>query len=333
MTTVYVDRRGAEIAVERGALVVRLPDSRPHSFPLGRVERLVVRAGVRISASALAELWRHDGAVLVLSGRGDEPTARFLARPRRDLARRLRQYELVRDPELRLPFARRLVAAKLAGCARLCRRLAEAEAGSRLRLDEAAARLLELSRHAREAAVLSALLGLEGTGAAVHFAALATVFPPELGFSGRNRRPPRDPANAVLSLGYTLLTFEAARQAVLFGFDPALGALHAPAPGRDSLACDLVEPLRPQVDSLAVDLFLHRRLTARDFGRQGEGVRLSREGRRIFYEAWEARLPALARRLARGFRTFARALEGGVPLAVPVEGGAGDDDDGREEEA
>lgn len=323
MTTIYVDRRGAEVDVERGALVVRLPGERPKSFPVARIERLVVRSGVRLSASLLAELWRHDGAVLVLAGRSDEATARFLARPRRDLARRLRQYELVRDPQRRLAFARRLVAAKLRGSARLCRRLAADGAGSALRLREAAQRLSELAVACDGAGDPASLLGLEGTGAAVHFAALSTVFPPELEFSGRNRRPPRDPVNAVLSLGYTLLTFEAARRAVLHGLDPTLGALHAPAAGRDSLACDLAEPLRVHVEAFAVDLFVHRRLQKRDFVREGEGVRLSREGRRTFYEAWEARFPALSRLVGLTARGFARALEAEVPLAVPLADGDG----------
>jgi CRISPR-associated protein Cas1 len=86
---------------------------------------------------------------------------------------------------------------------------------------------------------LATLRGLEGTAARAHFAGLAAVLPPALGFTGRNRRPPRDPANACLSLGYTLLHAEAVTAAQAAGLDPLLGFYHRPAFGCESLASDL----------------------------------------------------------------------------------------------
>ncbi len=321
MQTVYVDRRDAELAQERGALVIRLPDSRPKSLPLSGIERLILRSGARISTSLLAELWRRDVGVLILAGRHPEPTARFLGRPRQDLELRLRQYELVRDPGRRLAFAREIVAAKLAGQGRLLARFAAEGRGNGLRLRAAAARLEELAGAARDAPDLASLLGFEGTGAALHFEAYATLFPASLGFSGRNRRPPRDPVNACLSLGYTLLHFEAARRVQLHGFDPMLGALHAPAAGRDSLACDLVEPLRGHIDGWVAALFLARTLSRRDFRRAGEACYLEKGGRRRFYEAWETRAPALSRLLARMARQLSRQIRERVPPTVPIEPG------------
>ncbi len=322
MTSLYVDRREARLALERGAVVIRIPGERPASVPLRGLERVVLRAGTHIATSLLAELWRRDVGVAVLAGRGGEVTARFLGRPRRDLRRRLLQYELVRDPARRLAFAREVVTARIRGSRRLLVRLAEEGRGARHRLKEAATRLAEGEAAARRAGSLAALLGLEGTAAATFFEAYATLFAPALGFAGRNRRPPRDPVNACLSLGYTLLHVEAARRARLHGFDPMLGALHAPAAGRESFACDLVEPLRCHIERLVADLFAEGVLRARDFRRSGEACYLARPARQRFYQHYERRQPALARLLARLCRRWARELERRVPLTVPVEDAA-----------
>ncbi len=152
------------------------------------------------------------------------------------------------------------------------------------------------------------LLGLEGTAAAAYFQGLAAVLPPSLGFSGRNRRPPRDPVNACLSLGYALATHEAGRQAQLVGLDPLLGFLHAPVPGRPALACDLVEPVRCHVDRLVWRLFAEGRLRAEHARSSTEGCLLGKAGREIFYLAFEAELAALPRLLRQMAATLVREL-------------------------
>lgn len=93
------------------------------------------------------------------------------------------------------------------------------------------------------------------------------MLPPALGFTGRNRRPPRDPANACLSLGYTLLHAEAVTAAQAAGLDPLLGFYHRPAFGRESLASDLIEPLRAEVDAWVAALFRDRALREDHFTR------------------------------------------------------------------
>ena len=95
---------------------------------------------------------------------------------------------------------------------------------------------------------LASLRGLEGVAAREYFQALTEVLPKSLGFHGRNRRPPKDPFNAVLSLGYTLLQAEASIALYGAGLDPYVGFYHALEYGRESLSCDVVEALRPEVD-------------------------------------------------------------------------------------
>ncbi|AOV16853.1 CRISPR-associated endonuclease Cas1 [Acidihalobacter aeolianus] len=132
-----------------------------------------------------------------------------------------------------------------------------------------------------------ALRGLEGAAAAQWFSALAANLDPQWPFPGRNRRPPRDPVNALLSLGYTLALGEARKQVLIQGLDPALGFLHMPAPARDGMALDALEPLRVAVDCIIVNML--DEFKPQDFtSSRDEGFRLSKAARGRFYALWSA---------------------------------------------
>ncbi|MCZ7659386.1 MAG: CRISPR-associated endonuclease Cas1 [Xanthobacteraceae bacterium] len=147
---------------------------------------------------------------------------------------------------------------------------AGALAAARRRMAEASA----LAANAAATPDLHVLRGREGAAARAFFPAYATAFTPALGFAGRNRRPPRDPVNVCLSLGYTLAHAEALRAAARTGLDPQLGVYHDLAPGRDSLACDLAEPVRPLVDGFVQRAFADAIL------RPGRLLRAGRDGLR-----------------------------------------------------
>ena len=133
------------------------------------------------------------------------------------------------------------------------------------------------------------LRGLEGGAAGVYFSAYTELFPETLGFRKRTRRPPQDPVNALLSLTYTLVHYEAVREIELIGLDPVMGFYHSFDYGRESLACDLMEPLRPLVDRFVYTLFNRREFTKRDFTQDTErgGWYLKKTGRRRFYHIYE----------------------------------------------
>ena len=131
------------------------------------------------------------------------------------------------------------------------------------------------------------VFGLFAAGAAAYFGAFARLFPESLGCTGRNRRPPRDPVNAALSLGYTLLHNEAVRAAHRAGLDPLLGFFHEPALGRESLACDLMEPLRPRLDRWVWWLFRERVVREHHFVADKGAVLLNKDGRRAYFAGFE----------------------------------------------
>ncbi len=215
------------------------------------------------------------------------------------------------DPAIRLHQARLVVLMRLVAQARLLRRWRNEVPEARYALTRAGRLLAELRGRVRQAPSVSALRGLEGVAARLYFGALRRLVPASLGFLGRRRRPPTDPFNAVLSLGFTLLHARALECAHRAGLDPAVGALHDPSHGRPSLACDLVEAERSAIEAEALRLFRSRVLEARHFGRTGEACLLTKEGRPIFFVAME---PVLRRAEARMARRVARLIRHLPPL-------------------
>ena len=130
-------------------------------------------------------------------------------------------------------------------------------------------------------------------------------------FRTRNRRPPRDPVNALLSLAYSVLAKDLTIIAQAVGFDPYLGFFHQPRFGRASLALDLMEPFRPLVaDSAVLSAINTRMVTLDDFVRAGQAVALTPEGRKKFFRAYEQRMDTLVTHPIFGYRVnYRRILE------------------------
>lgn len=330
MTTLFLDRRDATIGHDNGTLTVRGADGALWRAPIAPLERVVLRGPAQVATGAIAALHQAGCGLLVLSGRRGEPAGQLLPRGHADATIRLGQLSLALDPAARSTIARAIVRRKLLGQAALLRHAAARRPDRRHPITRGLSGLAEAQARLRghQGTDLARLCGIEGAGAAAYFAAFVALFPPSLGFAGRNRRPPRDPVNAVLSLAYTLGTFEAAREAWAAGLDPAIGFLHAPAPGRDSLACDLVEPLRPALDRLAWRLFAEGVLRAAHFTRDGEACLLGKAGRMAFYAAWEDAAGPARRALRRALRPLVAAARAQARLVQPaLGGGMGADDD------
>jgi CRISPR-associated protein Cas1 len=312
MTTLYLDRKGAALDAEAGSIVVRLAGQVATRIPLAPLERVVVHGEAVLSSRLLAALWQHDVGLLLLSGRHSEATARLVGRPHDDAMLRLLQYRRASDAEACRQAARRLVSAKLAAANRLLGRALAVRPDRRKPIGDAAATLalLQAKMAADDTALdRDALMGIEGAGAAAFFRAFVTLFPDALGFAQRRRRPPPDPVNLCLSLGYTLLHHMAVREAQIVGLDPLIGFLHVPERGRESLACDLVEPLRPHVEEWVWRIFADRHLRLEHFAREkGGACLLGKAGRRQFYDRFELLAPGLRRLLRRMCRDLAAEL-------------------------
>jgi CRISP-associated protein Cas1 len=239
---------------------------------------------------ALAE--RNIPAVL-LPARGQGVSACLCGGLSNTIRLRRRQHRAGGEKEARLTVARCLVGLKLQAQRRLLDHLTRTmPAPSELSgfLAEGAAgpyQIIECNLALLAGAPDTAtLMGLEGTVAAAWWNWLGAVLPKHWRFAGRNRRPPRDPVNALLSLSYTLLGVEMLKQVQEDGLDPALGFLHGIVPGRGSLVLDLTEPLRPSADAFVLAL-LERELSPRHFTfSHQDGCKLNKTGRGLYYRAW-----------------------------------------------
>jgi len=309
MGTLYLDRRYATMACRGSTLILSRADADTQSIPLSLLDRVVVHGKVSTDTATLGKLADAGIAVSLLSGRHGRHRASLLGMPGKEVKRRLAQYDAYRDATVRLDLARCFLLRKLAGQQRLLMRAAARRPDLRFPLRKAWVRLRALRGELKaEVHDLDSLLGIEGAAAAAYFEAYAGLFPSALGFHGRKRRPPPDPVNALLSLGYTLLHNEAVKAIHAAGLDPYLGYLHAPAHGRASLASDFVEPLRPRYDALVWWAFRERVFRAHDFTRDSGGCLLSKHARERYYRLYEHHASPARRWLRLALHAFVRRL-------------------------
>ena len=315
MTVLFIDRKDAKLSVSGASLGVRVGEE-TFNLPLGQIERVVVRGQATLDTGLLSRLWTQGVGVLLLSGRRSEATARFHGQPHNDVRRRIAQTLTACDRAAALHVAKSIVEAKLSSQARALARLALIRPNM-WRDSIAFDRTVTALRASLPGATdVDAVRGHEGAAARLYWNALTGAFAPSLEFTGRNRRPPRDPVNAALSLSYTIATFEAGSQAQRHGLDPMIGFLHAPSFGRESLACDMIEPLRARIDGWVEGLFRQRVVRREHFSTDPDGACLmGKAGRAAFYESLGGVLPIWARWLGRSARTLAVSLDG---AEVPV---------------
>lgn len=213
------------------------------------------------------------------------------------------------DEAFALPLARQLVRAKILNQRALLRR------NARGNLNAALAELQNLASATATAPNRNVLMGLEGRAARVYFTMLAEALreqlKPAFALEGRNRRPPRDPVNALLSFGYSLLLRDAWSAVAGVGMDPIYGFFHVLRPGRPALALDLMEPFRPLIaDSLLLRVVNSREIRESHFVSALGGVYLSDAGRKSFVGAYERRLNEAVTHPLFGYRiSYRRVLE------------------------
>ncbi len=308
MSTFYLDRTGSEITLEGGVLVIRNGESR-QVVPVALLERLVIAAKTRLDTMLLSRLAELGVMVLLLDPRCPDRRAQVLGAGHNDAEVRLAQYRASADQAVRLAWAREWIFAKVRRYLRLLIEVAAARPDLNHALQTAIHRLEALIAPLGVVEDLAALRGLEGSAAQVFFGVYRTLFAPSLGFVGRRRRPPPDPVNATLSLAYTLLHARAVQAAWVAGLDPQLGFYHEPAWGRESLACDLIEPWRPCVDSWVYGWFRDRWLEADHFKHRAGGCFLDKAGRGRFFAAFEANMAPIQRALRRQCRELVSRLK------------------------
>lgn len=300
----YVGEQGVTIGVRSGRVEVTRKRELVGSARLIDVSQLNVHGNAQVTTQLLRECFARDIPVCWFSyGGWFQGIAEGL--PSKNIELRRRQFGVA--SQAGLPVARRFIEGKIRNCRTLLRR------NERVPNDDSFAQLKQLAQQAIAAVTVESLLGIEGTAARLYFSRFATMLRDDHGFEfeGRNRRPPRDPVNCLLSFVYALLVKELTAVVFGVGFDPYLGMFHKPRFGRPALALDLAEEFRPLVaDSVVVNAINNGEVKRGDFITRAGGVGLTQGGRRAVTAAYERRLDTEVTHPVFGYRvSYRRVLE------------------------
>ena len=306
MTTVYIDRKGASVSHERNRIKIMCGNEK-QSILARHIDRIVVIAGCAIDSHTLLMLSESNIPVVIINPRRCSATW-CGGWHHGNTERRVAQYALSLDTELCSRLSAKLVRLKLIQQRNLLQSMMPLFPEKRRHLFKASAQLLNLIR-CNEEMKIEEIRGNEGSGARIYFKAYCRLFSENLNFTARNRRPPRDPVNACLSLSYTLLMSDALYALYSNGLDPSLGFYHTVAYNRQSLACDLLETVRAKSDYRVLDMFKNKLLHAKLFNERDGGVFLNKEGRSIYYSYWEEHAQPIRKRLHRTASLWAKNVD------------------------
>jgi CRISPR-associated protein Cas1 len=284
-----VQTPGAQIGQRGDELLVSVKGEDVRKLPGQQVRAIYCYGAVQITAQAVATCLELGIDVSYFS-----PAGRFLGMlgglPASGVDARRGQYRLFESPGVRLQLAREIIRAKIHNQRVMLMRNGDVPD----RVTSLMAGFRDATESARD---ITALMGIEGSAAALYFEQFESMLKQrddwKFDWRGRNRRPPRDPLNALLSLGYSMLAKELTGVCYSVGLDPFLGFMHQPRYGRPALALDLMEEFRPLIaDSVAISLINRGELGPEDFMSSANGTFLTDKGRRPFWEAWFRRMDA-----------------------------------------
>lgn len=264
MSILYVVEQGATLNKRGNCLVVMKAKKEIISVHAFKVEQVVLVGNVQVSPPAVAFLLQEGIDTVFLSTRG-KYRGRLISQFGKNIVLRQLQFRRMDDPNFCLELARRYVEGKLRNCRTLLRR--HYRELNRPEIEASIHILRNLTEKIDGTTALDSLRGIEGKGASSYFRGLKHAIRAEgMPFESRNRRPPRDAVNALLSFGYTLLGNTVQTALNIVGLDPYLGCLHAVDYGRPSLVLDLMEEFRPVlVDALLLRVLNWRVITPNDF--------------------------------------------------------------------
>lgn len=288
MGTIYITTEDAFVGKTDERLMVKADKKNILDVPLIKVDGIVVLGRATVSPAVVQELLERHIPLTFLT-----PTGRYLGRLEPEMTKnifvRKAQWSAAGESEQALHLVRGFVRGKLKNYRTLL--LRQARKYSELNLEDALNRLENAIAPISHTNNINSLRGLEGAGSAAYFSAFDQLIRGDnFSFNCRNRRPPTDPVNSLLSFGYSLLCHDIQSAVNLVGFDPYLGYLHFQHYGRPSLALDLMEEFRPLiVDSTVLSAINLKQLTPDDFTTEpiSNAVLLSKEGRRTFLKLYE----------------------------------------------
>jgi len=290
LNTLYITRQESYLHKERETIVIKLGKDKLGQFPAISINNILCFGQVSVSPFLMG-FCGEQGIGLSFYSQYGKFLARVQGKQTGNVLLRRTQYRWADDEEKSISIARLMVAAKIAnGRSVLMREIRNH--GDNTMLSNAVSKLAVSLRRAQHAQLVSEAMGIEGDAASTYFGVFNELLRGSgFTFSGRVRRPPTDPINALLSYVYTLITHECASALQGVGLDPYVGYLHQDRPGRVSLALDLLEEFRaPWADRFVLTLINRQQIQLNDFVTEASGaVRLKDDARKTLLTAWQER--------------------------------------------
>ncbi len=285
-TLFIVTGRPVLITTKEGRITVSRDDEQIADIAINGLSAMLLLGNHHITTPAIRASLRHAVPVHLASGSGRYQGAIWHGQPGADGAALWpRQLETFTDPPLAIQPARQIVRARIRHMRETLRQRSPAGFYDQRRI------LAESMKNTGKARDIAGLNGTEGNATRIYYQALADLIPDEYGFSGRNRRPPRDPFNALLSLGYTILYLHVETLLRVDGLYPWGGFYHQPRGRHAALASDLMEPFRHLVERVALTMLIRKSLKPEDFTLDSQkGCRLTPAALRAFLKQLHERL-------------------------------------------
>lgn len=291
LNTLYVTSDGARLTLDGETVSVSLMGAKLIRVPLHNLEAIQTFGWDIWASPQLMSECATKGIHVAFCSPYGKMMYRVAGFTSGNVLLRRQQYRLADSAEASLAIAREMVAAKV-----LNSRIVLQRAVRDHQQHEALLKTIDLLarnvRLARRAETVESLLGMEGQAAELYFAAFPSLITaPGWKFDSRNRRPPQDPVNAMLSFAYALLAADCKSAVESVGLDSCVGMYHRDRPGRPGLALDLMEEFRaPLADRLVLSLLNRRQISEKDFAIESSGgVRLSDDARRLVLRSWQER--------------------------------------------
>ena len=306
----YVQKQGARVGIKSDRLTVTMRKEKLMEMRIKDTSQVNLMGNVQVSTQALKRLLQRNIPIQFFSY-GGWHLGRAIGHHRKNVELRIAQFAAAADTERCLALAKRFVCGKVTNCRILLRRNHKGGAAKVLK------QLKHLGRKVDHCTSLESLLGIEGSAARIYFGKFtgmltdAAAKESTFDLNQRNRRPPRDPMNALLSFCYALLVKDFTVAATAAGLDPMLGFYHQPRFGRPALALDMMEEFRPLVaDSTVITVINNGIVTASDFVCAANAVAIRPAARRRVIEAYERRMRQLIVHPVFGYRiSYRRTLE------------------------
>lgn len=292
LNTLYVTTPDAYLSKDGLNIVVSVNQKEIFRIPAINIEGIVT-FGYMGASPGVMKLCSDNGISLTFLS----PYGRFISRvqgtTKGNVLLRKKQYQLSDDEYWSLHLSQLMIGGKIQNYRNILRRYIR-DYGENEEIRKAVKELEFAKHNVLSSKDKTTLIGFEGMASNAYFSVLPILIlnqKNDFQFYGRNRRPPKDPVNAMLSFAYTLIANDISAALETVGLDPYVGFLHTLRPGRTSLSLDIMEEFRAYLgDRFVLSLINKRQITIKDFLFQGDnGVVMTDKGRKIFISAWQAR--------------------------------------------